>query len=107
MASILTCFTWGIFKVLLIVIRGAADHAKTRHDNGRSVFTSGRKRALKPQKASEHPRCRRKPENGLGKRFANLLRGKKITKNTHPGCKPEIKWEIPFYISFPLVTISP
>jgi hypothetical protein len=38
---------------------------KPLHNNGGGVFTSGRKRALKPKKASEHPLCERKTENGL------------------------------------------
>lgn len=57
----------------------------------------GEKRALEPQKASEHPRCQRKTEDGLGKRLANLAnlwRRNILKKKAHAGRGPEIKWEM-------------
>src|ERR1017187_5273238 len=40
-------------------------------NHGGGVFSSGIKKASESKKASEHPRCQRKTETGLGKRLAN------------------------------------
>jgi hypothetical protein len=55
--------------------------SKTHHNNGRGVFTFGRKRALEPKMATKHPQRRRKTEANRAKRLANPG-GRKIIMKT-------------------------
>jgi len=54
--------------------------AKTHHNNGGGVFTSGRKMALEPKLATKHPLCQSKTEANQAKRLANQSRRRIITK---------------------------
>jgi hypothetical protein len=45
--------------------------AKTHHNNGGSVFTSGRKRASEPKMATNHPHHHGKTDANRAKRLAN------------------------------------
>jgi hypothetical protein len=54
--------------------------AKTHHNNGGGVFTSGRKRDLEPKMATKHPQRRRKAGANRTKRLANPGGRKIITK---------------------------
>jgi hypothetical protein len=54
--------------------------AKTHHNNGGGVFSSGRNQALEPKKAQKHPVCHRKIEGGVAKKLANPCGRKIITK---------------------------
>jgi hypothetical protein len=58
------------------------------------VFSSMEKGRWESKKASKHPLCQRKIEDGLQKGLANLWRGKKITKKAHAGRGQDTKWEM-------------